>query len=114
MDTLHTSLALRCGLEMSQRIAMAPLTNTQSNRDGSLAQDEFRWLTRRARDGFRWISTCASFVSEQGHAWQGQLGIAVWRPSENIQGCPQLVFDEAMPAFSSESPDDVSPSVIEL
>ncbi len=76
MDALTTPVRLRCGLALRDRIAMAPLTNTQSHPDGTLADDELEWLTRRARDGFGWISTCAAFVSEEGHAWKGQLGIA--------------------------------------
>lgn len=76
MDPLDTELTLRCGVAMTDRIAMAPLTNTQSNADGTLNDEEFTWLTRRARDGFCWVSTCAAFVSEQGHAWKGQLGVA--------------------------------------
>jgi 2,4-dienoyl-CoA reductase-like NADH-dependent reductase (Old Yellow Enzyme family) len=76
MDPLDRPFSLRCGVHVPQRIAMAPLTNTQSHPDGTLADDELRWLTRRARDGFRFISTCAAFVSEEGHAWRGQLGIA--------------------------------------
>ncbi len=57
------------------RTMLAPLTNLQSNSDGTLSDDEFVWLKRRA-GGFGIVSTCASFVSEQGHAWDGQLGIA--------------------------------------
>ncbi len=55
---------------------MAPLTNTQSEPDGTLGEDELRWLSRRAAGGFPWISTCAAFVCEEGHAWRGQLGIS--------------------------------------
>jgi len=76
MEYLDRPFTLRCGLEVPQRIAMAPLTNTQSEADGTLGDDELRWLNTRARGGFRWISTCAAFVCEEGHAWEGQLGIA--------------------------------------
>ena len=76
MDALDRPITLRCGLEIPSRIAMAPLTNTQSHADGTLADDELNWLVRRARGGFRWIETCAAFVCEEGHAWRGQLGVA--------------------------------------
>ena len=76
MSDLTASFTLRCGLVMPDRIAMAPLTNTQSHSDGTLSDDEFRWLMRRAEGGFRWISTCAAFISDEGHAWDGQLGIS--------------------------------------
>lgn len=84
MTSPTQSLTLRCGLRLHERIAMAPLTNTQSAKDGCLGEDELRWLARRARDGFRWISTCAAFVSEEGHAWQGQLGISDTRHLDGL------------------------------
>ncbi|MEZ4320090.1 MAG: NADH:flavin oxidoreductase [Myxococcota bacterium] len=73
---LTSPLTLRCGLVIPERIALAPLTNTQSHTDGTLDDVELRWLVRRATGGFRFVSTCAAFVSEEGHAWDGQLGIA--------------------------------------
>jgi 2,4-dienoyl-CoA reductase-like NADH-dependent reductase (Old Yellow Enzyme family) len=76
MEPIDRPMSLRCGLEVSNRIALAPLTNTQSEPDGTLGDDELEWLERRASGGFGWISTCAAFVSEEGQAWEGQLGIA--------------------------------------
>ncbi len=76
MSALDQPLSLPCGLTLPDRIAMAPLTNTQSHGDGTLGDAELAWLLRRARGGFRWVSTCAAFVSTEGHAWDGQLGIA--------------------------------------
>ncbi len=76
MSVLREAVPLRCGVVIPERLALAPLTNTQSHADGRLSEVELRWLERRARDGFRFVSTCAAFVSEQGHAWDGQLGIA--------------------------------------
>ena len=74
-STLDNPLGLRCGMILPNRFAMAPLTNTQSNLDGTLHENEFKWLMQRA-GYFGLISTCAAFVSEEGHAWRGQLGIA--------------------------------------
>lgn len=75
-DPLTTPHPLPCGLTLPDRVVLAPLTNTQSHSDGTLGDDELRWLVRRARDGFRSISTCAAYVSEEGKAWDGQLGVA--------------------------------------
>lgn len=61
---------------MPNRIALAPLTNLQSNTDGTLSDDEFKWLQRRAKEGFGLISTCAAYVAEDGKGWDGELGIA--------------------------------------
>jgi len=76
MSRLDQPLRLRCGLTLPNRMAMAPLTNVQSNADGTLHEDELRWLARRGEGGWGLVSTCAAFVSEEGHAWVGQLGIA--------------------------------------
>jgi len=45
------------GPAMPNRIALAPLTNSQSNADGTLGEDEFHWLTLRAQGGFGLIHT---------------------------------------------------------
>jgi len=53
---------------------LAPLTNCQSHEDGSLSEDEFRWLTMRAQGGFALTMTCASHVQARGRGFPGQLG----------------------------------------
>ena len=88
MDAIDRPLTLRSGLTLDQRIAMAPLTNTQSHLDGSLSDEEFTWLERRARGGFRFISTCATYISDEGKAWEGQLGIANAAHEEAIARIP--------------------------
>tara|TARA_B100000508_G_scaffold24343_1_gene17475 strand:- start:4465 stop:5484 length:1020 start_codon:yes stop_codon:yes gene_type:complete len=54
---------------------LAPLTNEQSNEDGSLSDQEFHWLTKRAEGGFGLVMTCASHVQSIGKGFPGQLGI---------------------------------------
>jgi 2,4-dienoyl-CoA reductase-like NADH-dependent reductase (Old Yellow Enzyme family) len=76
MPDLASPLRLPCGVELPNRVALAPLTNTQSQADGTLGQDELRWLLRRAEGGFGLLSTCAAYVSDEGKGWEGQLGIA--------------------------------------
>ncbi|WP_370247814.1 NADH:flavin oxidoreductase [Nocardioides sp.] len=72
---LNAPLALAHGPAWANRIALAPLTNTQSHPDGSLSDDEHRWLAARAAGGFALTMTCAAFVNQDGKAWQGQLGL---------------------------------------
>ena len=62
-------------ITVKNRIALAPLTNGQSNPDGTLGDDEYRWLIRRAKEGFGMIITCATHVSKDGQGWEGELGI---------------------------------------
>jgi 2,4-dienoyl-CoA reductase-like NADH-dependent reductase (Old Yellow Enzyme family) len=54
---------------------LAPMTNTQSHEDGTLSEDEYRWLTLRAKGEFGITMTCASHVQEIGKGFPGQLGI---------------------------------------
>src|SRR5215204_6026133 len=72
---LFDSLALRSGLVLPNRIALAPLTNWQSHLDGRLADPELAFLARRADGGFGLVSTCAAYVARDGKAWDGELGI---------------------------------------
>jgi 2,4-dienoyl-CoA reductase-like NADH-dependent reductase (Old Yellow Enzyme family) len=62
------------GPAMANRLALAPLTNWQSHADGTLSDDEFRWLTYRAEGGFGLTMTCAAHVQAVGQGFPGQLG----------------------------------------
>ncbi|MEZ4403545.1 MAG: NADH:flavin oxidoreductase [Kofleriaceae bacterium] len=75
MTDLLTPYHFRAGVTVPNRIALAPLTNQQSHADGTLADDEQAWLVRRAVGGFGLISTCAAYVSVDGKAWDGELGV---------------------------------------
>jgi 2,4-dienoyl-CoA reductase-like NADH-dependent reductase (Old Yellow Enzyme family) len=63
------------GATASNRVWLAPLTNTQSHADGGLSEDEARWLERRAAGGFGVVETCAAWVDAGGRSWPGQLGV---------------------------------------
>ena len=60
---------------MKNRFMLAPLTNCQSNDDGTLSDEEFKWLTMRAEGGFGLTMTCAAHVQAVGRGFPGQLGI---------------------------------------
>jgi 2,4-dienoyl-CoA reductase-like NADH-dependent reductase (Old Yellow Enzyme family) len=74
MTSLFDPLPLRSGAMLKNRFALAPLTNLQSHPDGVLSEDEFNWLTRRAKGGFGLTMTCAASVQEEGVGFPGQLG----------------------------------------
>ena len=82
--SLSAPLTLPCGVTLPHRVVLAPLTNLQSNGDGTLHDDEYRWLTRRA-GAFAIVSTCAAYVSDEGKAWVGQLGIAGRQHEEGLK-----------------------------
>lgn len=75
MPAPDSPLTLKCGATLKNRFVLAPLTNTQSHDDGTLSDDEFRWLTMRAQGGFGLTMTCASHVQARGRGFPGQLGI---------------------------------------
>lgn len=75
MTDLFSPLHPKHGPQWPNRFMLAPLTNQQSHADGTLSDDEYKWLTMRAEGGFGLTMTCASHVSEQGIGFPGQLGI---------------------------------------
>lgn len=73
--SLFDSLKLAHGKPLANRFMLAPMTNMQSNEDGTLAEDEYRWLTLRAQGGFGLTMTCAAHVQAVGKGFSGQLGV---------------------------------------
>ena len=76
MTAAADGLDLLRGPSWANRLAVAPLTNKQSNLDGTLGDDERRWLVARAQGGFGLVMSCATYVAPEGQAWVGQLGIS--------------------------------------
>lgn len=75
MTNLFAPLTFSHGPAMKNRFMLAPLTNSQSHEDGVLSDDEFHWLTLRAKGGFGLTMTCAAHVQAEGQGFPGQLGI---------------------------------------
>jgi 2,4-dienoyl-CoA reductase-like NADH-dependent reductase (Old Yellow Enzyme family) len=75
MTRVFEPVAFRNGAQAKNRIALAAMTNGQSNVDGTLGDDELRWLEMRAKGGFGIVATCAAHVSKHGQGWPGELGI---------------------------------------
>ena len=87
MHRLFEPLAFRRGPEMRNRFMLAPLTNQQSCEDGTLSDDEYKWLVMRAAGGFGAIMTCGAYVVPSGKCFPGQLGIA---SDSQIEGLTRL------------------------
>ncbi|HWA60474.1 MAG TPA: NADH:flavin oxidoreductase [Caulobacteraceae bacterium] len=75
MTSLFEPMTFARGPAMKNRFMLAPLTNLQSHPDGVLSDDEFRWLTMRAKGGFGLTMTCAAHVQAAGQGFPGQLGV---------------------------------------
>lgn len=74
-SAMFAPLSLARGPCWKNRLALAPMTNQQSHPDGTLSDEEFRWLTMRAEGGFSLTMTCAAHVQENGQGFPGQLGV---------------------------------------
>ncbi|HYG26544.1 MAG TPA: NADH:flavin oxidoreductase [Caulobacteraceae bacterium] len=85
--SLFDPLTFDHGPAMKNRFMLAPLTNTQSHPDGRLSDEEFRWLTLRAKGGFGLTMTCASHVQAVGQGFPGQLGVF---GDEHLEGLSRL------------------------
>ena len=84
---LFQPLRFTSGLVMPNRFMLAPLTNQQSHADGRLSDEEFHWLTMRAKGGFGMTMTCAAHVQRIGQGFPGQLG--VWS-DDHLEGLTRL------------------------
>ncbi|MBT8244539.1 MAG: NADH:flavin oxidoreductase [Winogradskyella sp.] len=86
--TVDAPLTFKNGAVMNNRFMLAPMTNTQSHEDGTLSDEEYHWLTMRAKGGFGLSMTCAAHVQFIGKGFSGQLGIY---DDAQIEGHQRLV-----------------------
>ncbi len=73
MKNLFSELRFRNGVVAKNRVVLAALTNMQSHADGTLSEDELRFLRMRAEGGFGVVTSCASHVAKDGQGWPGEL-----------------------------------------
>ena len=92
-DTGFDSVDFAHGPAMPNRLMLAPLTNQQSHADGTLSDDEHRWLTMRALGGFGLTMTCAASVQAVGVGFAGQLGV---HDDAHLAGLTRLACDIKM------------------
>ena len=90
MKSLNDKLTFSSGHQMKNRFMLAPLTNTQSHENGVLSDDEYHWLTKRAKGGFGITMSCASHVQDIGKGFPGQLGIF---DDKHIDGLTKLTTE---------------------
>ena len=90
MKLFNDKITFSSGHQMKNRFMLAPLTNTQSQEDGILSDDEYHWLTKRAKGGFGITMSCASHVQEVGKGFPGQLGIF---DDKHIEGLTKLTTE---------------------
>lgn len=76
MSKLFSEIKLKSNNIISNRLAVAPMTTTQSNADGTVSEQESQWLERLAQDEYGLIITCAASISPTSIAFPNQLSIA--------------------------------------
>ena len=83
----------RTGHVSRNRSVLAAMTNKQSHKDGSISDQEIRWLNRRAEGGFGIVTTAAANVSEDGQGWEGEIGLYHDRHIEKFRKLVNLVHN---------------------
>ena len=76
MKTVSSPFQINAKHVLTNSLAVAPMTTSQSNPDGTVSEAESVWLERLASDGFGLIITCAASISPTSIAFKNQLSIA--------------------------------------
>ena len=84
---LFQPLSFTRGPELKNRLLLAPLTNKQSNADGTVSDHDLAWIARCAEGGYGMTMTCAANVQAVGKGFDGQLGIY---DDRHVEGLAQL------------------------
>ncbi|WP_134683054.1 NADH-dependent flavin oxidoreductase [Brevibacillus migulae] len=70
---LFEKLALRSGIELKNRVVMAPMTNFASNPDGTVSDAEVAYYARRSA-GVGMVITACAYVTPNGKGFAGEFG----------------------------------------
>jgi 2,4-dienoyl-CoA reductase-like NADH-dependent reductase (Old Yellow Enzyme family) len=87
LTALFEPLSLKSGVQLNNRVVMAPMTHFLSNEDGTISHDELRYYAHRANGPGMIITACAN-VTPNGKAFPGQPGVD---RDETISGMKELV-----------------------
>ena len=75
MKTPFRKLKINNKYELKNCLAVAPMTTSQSNADGSISQAESDWLIRLSEDNYGMVITCAASISETSTAFCNQMSL---------------------------------------
>jgi 2,4-dienoyl-CoA reductase-like NADH-dependent reductase (Old Yellow Enzyme family) len=71
--SLLKSFTLKNGVQLKNRIVMAPMTNWSSNPDGSVTEAEVNYYARRS-GGVGMVITACTYVTANGKGFHGEFG----------------------------------------
>lgn len=72
-ELMLTSYTLPNGVELKNRIIMAPMTNFSSNPDGTVTEAEVNYYARRSK-GVSMVITACTYVTPNGKGFHGEFG----------------------------------------
>jgi 2,4-dienoyl-CoA reductase-like NADH-dependent reductase (Old Yellow Enzyme family) len=87
MSTLFSEMKLNSSKILTNALAVAPMTTSQSNPDGTVSEAEATWLERLAADDYGMIITCATAISKQSIGFYNQLSVG---DDDKLPGLIQL------------------------
>ena len=70
---LFQPITLRSGIQLDNRVVMAPMTNFSSNQDGTVSDEEVAYYSRRS-NGVGMVVTACAYVTPNGKGFQGEFG----------------------------------------
>ncbi|WP_226529891.1 NADH-dependent flavin oxidoreductase [Metabacillus niabensis] len=72
-EALLSSYTLPNGIQLKNRIVMAPMTNFSSNSDGTVTDAEVNYYARRSK-GVSMVITACTYVTPNGKGFHGEFG----------------------------------------
>ncbi|MCT1914852.1 NADH-dependent flavin oxidoreductase [Staphylococcus ureilyticus] len=73
-EELFEKPILKNGVEINNRVVMAPMTHFSSNCDGTISKDELKYFERRS-NGPGMIVTACAYVSKNGKGFEGEPSV---------------------------------------
>lgn len=70
---LFDSFKFNSGINLKNRLVMAPMTNFSSNEDGTVTDAEVEYYARRSK-GVSMVITACTYVTRNGKGFQGEFG----------------------------------------
>ena len=71
--SLFQPITLRSGIQLDNRIVMAPMTTFSGNPDGTVSDEEVAYYSRRS-NGVGMVVTACAYVTLNGKGFQGEFG----------------------------------------
>lgn len=72
-EGLLSTFTFSNGIELKNRLVMAPMTNFSSNQDGTVTEEEVKYYARRS-NGVSMVITACTYVTANGKGFHGEFG----------------------------------------